>query len=220
MKFSKNGGRVLALRGRVLAGIVISLVSIFVLGCLVILRPIRERKNIALAEIESLSLDLERLNVLQDNITGTQARLAHLRAQLGKARQELPEQREIPGLLTVISERANEAGLEVRLFQPRDEVFRDFYAEVPVQIIVEGTYNEVARFFDEVSRLGRIVTVGEVAMRSSEPMEPNAKGDHSLDGQKRSKDTQKSAKKLVTSCIVSTFRLLSEGEITSKPRSK
>ena len=210
---SYKGETVLTLRGRILAGIAISLVTIFVVGWFVLLKPIRERKESALAEMRSLSIDLERLKGLQDNVPGIQSRLAHLRAQLAKARDELPEKREIPGLLSAISERANEAGLEVRLFQPRDEVLRDFYAEVPVQIIVDGTYHEVAQFFDQVSRLDRIVTVGEVSMRNSEPAEPSAKGAYSYGRGKGSKDGERSAQKLLTSCIVTTFRLLAEGEM-------
>jgi type IV pilus assembly protein PilO len=53
------------------------------------------------------------------------------------------------------------------LFQPLPEVQRGFYAEVPVRIEVEGSYHEVAMFFDRVGKLNRIVNIRDITM--SEP---------------------------------------------------
>jgi type IV pilus assembly protein PilO len=40
------------------------------------------------------------------------------------------------------------------------EVTHDFYAEVPFRIAIEGNYHDLARFFERVGRLPRIVNVG------------------------------------------------------------
>ena len=79
------------------------------------------------------------------------------------ALRELPEKREIPELLQSISGLARDAGLEVTLFQPKPEVPKDFYAEVPVAINVEGTYHQLLTFFDEVGHLTRVVNLSEIA---------------------------------------------------------
>ncbi|MBW2742582.1 MAG: type 4a pilus biogenesis protein PilO [Deltaproteobacteria bacterium] len=73
------------------------------------------------------------------------------------AMKALPDKKEIPSLLTGISEAGKEAGLEFLLFQPESEINKDFYAEIPVSIKVAGNYHNVGLFFDNVSRLYRIV---------------------------------------------------------------
>ncbi len=87
-----------------------------------------------------------------------------LNEELSRALKELPNEREIPGLLRNISHLGRKNGLEFALFQPLPEVRRDFYAEVPVEIIVSGTYHEVALFFDRVGKLPRIVNIRNVKM--------------------------------------------------------
>ncbi|MBU4503463.1 MAG: type 4a pilus biogenesis protein PilO, partial [Proteobacteria bacterium] len=56
------------------------------------------------------------------------------------AMKALPDKKEIPSLLTNISESGKEAGLEFLLFQPESEINKDFYAEIPVSIKVAGNY--------------------------------------------------------------------------------
>ena len=82
-----------------------------------------------------------------------------LEVKLKIALEELPDEKEIPELLKSVSDLAKDAGLEVSLFRPEPEIQRDFFAEVPVTMIVEGTYHQVATFFDEVGRMARIVNL-------------------------------------------------------------
>jgi len=91
-----------------------------------------------------------------------------LNEELSRALKELPNEREIPGLLRNISHLGRKNGLEFLLFQPLPEVRRDFYAEVPVEIVVTGTYHEVALFFDRVGKLPRIVNIRNVKMSDPE----------------------------------------------------
>lgn len=84
------------------------------------------------------------------------------------AKKVLPEKNEIPSLLTSISQSGQNAGLEFVLFQPRPEVEMDFYAEIPVSIKVTGGYHNVAAFFDNVSKLFRIVNIKDIHMKSDQ----------------------------------------------------
>jgi type IV pilus assembly protein PilO len=99
-------------------------------------------------------------------------------AQIGKFRQEmkaaeedfrisrnaLPDKEEIPLLLTSVSQFGHDAGLEFILFEPKPEILRDFYAEIPVSITVTGNYHHVGMFFDKVSNLHRIVNIMDIKM--------------------------------------------------------
>lgn len=99
--------------------------------------------------------------------------LQHLVADLKLALKELPEDREIPGLLKGISSLGKKVGLEVRRFQPLPENMREYVAEVPVSLEVQGSYHEVAMFFDRLSKMNRIVYISEIEM--AEPEERGGK---------------------------------------------
>ena len=81
--------------------------------------------------------------------------------------KKLPEKKEIPALLSSVSQSGRDAGLEFLLFQPEPEQNKDFYAEIPVSIKVTGNYHNVALFFDMVARLSRIVNIDNIKMAST-----------------------------------------------------
>ncbi|GAB6909911.1 Pilus assembly protein PilO [Desulfosarcina cetonica] len=76
----------------------------------------------------------------------------------------LPEKEEIPTLLTGISKAGKDSGLTFVLFQPKPEVKKDFYAEIPLALRVTGDYHGVATFFESVAELNRIVNIRDINM--------------------------------------------------------
>ena len=74
----------------------------------------------------------------------------------------LPEKEEIPTLLTGISKAGRDSGLEFVLFEPKPEVEKEFYAEIPVAMKVTGDYHGVATFFESVAELNRIVNIRNI----------------------------------------------------------
>lgn len=93
-----------------------------------------------------------------------QEKMQEAEAQFRTAMRALPEKEEIPSLLTNISKSGKDAGLEFLLFEPKPEVRKEFYAEIPVAINVIGGYHDVAVFLDKVARLSRIVNVRDISM--------------------------------------------------------
>jgi type IV pilus assembly protein PilO len=125
----------------------------------------------------------ERLKELENRLTTLKTTLASYRqkaatlekyekkmddaqARFNLAMRALPDKKEIPSLLTGISRSGSDAGLEFLLFQPKAQVDKEFYAEIPVSIKVQGGYHEVATFFDQVARLYRIVNIDDITMKS------------------------------------------------------
>ena len=94
--------------------------------------------------------------------------LAKLKIEEEKAAQKLPSQKEIPTLLTDISNAGHVQGLEFLLFAPEAEIPRDLYAEVPVGIEVRGSFHATVLFMDQVAKLFRIVTFANMSL---EPVE-------------------------------------------------
>lgn len=100
------------------------------------------------------------------NLAALQKEIRELDARLKEAVAQLPNKREIPDLLSSISNKARESGLEIVLFRPRAENYQDFYAEVPVDIIVKGRFHNVVSFFDEVGRLDRLVNINNIGFKN------------------------------------------------------
>jgi type IV pilus assembly protein PilO len=118
--------------------------------------------------------------------------LQQLDAELKKAVAQLPDKKEIAGLLSSISAKAQQAGLTVLLFRPRAETYQDFYAEVPVDISVKGNFHNTVSFFDEVGRLNRLVNIDNIGFKN-----PTVTGDSVV---------------LETTSVATAFRFLDEAE--------
>ncbi len=124
-----------------------------------------------LSEVESLKKNKANLKTQKSQVEARvankeifDAELERLTKELKMALKELPNDREIPGLLKGISSLGKKVGLEVRRFTPLPEERREYVAEVPVELEVEGSYHEVAMFFDRLSKMNRIVYVQEIDM--------------------------------------------------------
>ncbi|MEO6165342.1 MAG: type 4a pilus biogenesis protein PilO [Candidatus Binatia bacterium] len=100
------------------------------------------------------------------NMARLETELRAMEAKLKEAVAQLPDRKEIPDLLTNLSNKAREAGLEIVLFRPRNETFQEFYAEVPVDIVVRGGFHNAVGFFDEVGKLNRIVNIDNIDFRN------------------------------------------------------
>ena len=131
--------------------------------------PVSGRVSDLKSEQQTLLTQLAAIQQQVDQREAFRERLKELMDELKVALRELPENREIPGLLRSIDKLGKNVGLEVRRFQPLDENVRQYVAEVPVALEVEGDYHQVASFFDRLSKMNRIVYVEDIEM--SDPVE-------------------------------------------------
>jgi type IV pilus assembly protein PilO len=79
--------------------------------------------------------------------------------------QRLPAEKEIPSLLKRVASLGQEADLDVTLFKPGAAVMKEFYAEIPVQLKIAGTYHDLGLLFEQLGRLERIVNVADLTIR-------------------------------------------------------
>ncbi|MGA9852896.1 MAG: type 4a pilus biogenesis protein PilO [Gammaproteobacteria bacterium] len=91
--------------------------------------------------------------------------LEEMRRSFGTMLRQLPGKTEIPNLLQDISQTAQIDGLKQDLFKPDNEVKKDFYAEQPIEIQVEGTYPQFGKFVSDMAALPRIVTVHDINIK-------------------------------------------------------
>lgn len=93
---------------------------------------------------------------------------------------QLPEQKDMPGILSAVEGLGKEIGVKVISFIPSKEIVRDFYVEIPILLKVEATFEQLQMFVDELSRFGRIIFVEELAL--SNPKAYQLSGRVSLSG--------------------------------------
>ncbi len=98
------------------------------------------------------------------NLESYEKQLDEMRESFGAMLRQLPNQTEVADLLVDVSQTGLASGLEFVLFQPRAEVPREFYAELPISIQVIGNYHEFGDFVSGVAALPRIVTVHNVGI--------------------------------------------------------
>ncbi|PLX96961.1 MAG: pilus assembly protein PilO [Desulfuromonas sp.] len=101
---------------------------------------------------------------IANNLPRFKAEYEKMKKQLDLALNELPNESEIPSLLTSIAGLARDNGLEVVEFKPEKERPKGFYAEVPVSLKLKGSYHEMALFCEAVSKLPRIVNIDNLVM--------------------------------------------------------
>jgi type IV pilus assembly protein PilO len=160
-----------------------------------------ENLDLLKLEVDEMQQSVQKHQAIATRLDELKARLTSLDEALKVAITLLPETREIPELLTQISQLGSTAGLEFRLFKPEPEKLADFYAEVPVSLAILGSFHDLARFFDHLSQLSRIVNVTDIKISLT-------------------KDSV-GAQTLATSCLLTTFRFLepreADGNKAAKP---
>jgi type IV pilus assembly protein PilO len=148
--------------------------------------------------LEELQRQIADNRRIANNLPRYKSEYEQLKKDLDAALTELPNQKEIPSLLTGISSVGKAAGLDFLLFRPKPEVPKDFYAEVPVDIAVSGTFYNVAEFFVAVSKLPRIVNINSVNFSDIK-----AAGGRTT---------------LKVNCLATTFRFLDKKEIKDEKK--
>jgi len=152
-------------------------------------------------DLKSAKDKLVRLKDVEKNLRAFKKKYRQTELEFQEALKLLPNKEEIPTLLSSISNLGAQSGLEFLLFQPQREVARNFYAEIPLKLEVTGPYHNVATFFDKVSRLSRIVNIGDVDMRE-------------MTAAKSQKDTVI----LKTGCTATTYKFIEVKEEPKKGR--
>ena len=124
-------------------------------------------------ERDSKTAQKRNLQAEVDNAKTTAARLPEFRreverkeATLQALSRILPSQKEVDDLLRKVQQLAAESSLDVLRFKPEATKPQNFYAEWPISLELDGSYHNLAYFFDRLSRLSRIVNVSNLEVEA------------------------------------------------------
>ena len=131
------------------------------------------------------------------NLDAYKKQLADIQQSFGALLKQLPNKQEMDALVTDVNQAGLGRGLQFELFRPGAETKNEFYAELPIQIKVTGSYHDIAAFTSDVAKLSRIVTIHNISLV------PAKGGD------------------LAMEAVAKTYRYLDEEEIAAnKPQKK
>jgi type IV pilus assembly protein PilO len=171
--------------------IVLILAEIAALFFFLILPRYKDMKDLE-EKLANLQQQVQENRILAAKLPILQKEYDQLNRQLEAALTELPNEKEIPGLLTSVTDEGKKAGLDFLVFRPKPEQPKDFYAAVPVDIVISGPFSSVGNFFAAVGNLPRIMNISNVNFS-----EIKGTGNQNL---------------LKVTCLATTFRFLEKEE--------
>jgi len=143
-------------------------------------------------ELNKLARELNESKTIARDLEKFKGQVEKLNVELANALTQLPNEKEIPEILRNISSLGKESNLEFTLFKPKPEEPQEFYARVPIELIVLGSYHNTGMFFDKVGKLPRIINVVNFNMTQAKDVKGKAETDIFVK----------------TSCLVNTYRFV------------
>ena len=98
------------------------------------------------------------------NLEALQAQRIQVDQYVERLQKQLPSKAEMAALLSDINQAGIGRGLQFELFKPGQVVVRDYYAELPIDIKVSGSYHDIGAFAADMANLPRIVTLNNLSL--------------------------------------------------------
>lgn len=148
-------------------------------------------------ELKQVEKNLNKAKLNAKQINRYRLMMKESRVKFNTVIKALPDKQEIPSLLANISKSGQDVGLKFLLFQPKPEIEKGNFAEIPVSIKVVGNYHSVALFFDRVANFTRYVNIKNISMAP-----------------------QKVGNELLTKCTAVTYKFIEEPSKKASPTKK
>ena len=136
--------------------------------------PVRADMSSRQQQLVSLRGDITKGLATARKLPEFRAQVSELEGRLDNLKAVLPEEKDASDLLRRMQTEASRSNLEIKSFKPSPTVTKQLHAEWPISLELEGTYHNLALFFDRVGKFTRIVNISGVDVRGKEKPEPNA----------------------------------------------
>jgi type IV pilus assembly protein PilO len=161
--------------------------------------PFREEMQTREAQLTALRGDIAKGLATEKQLPQFRAEVSDLEGRLGTLAATLPEEKDAADLLRRMQTVATQSNLTIKSFKPSPTVTKTLHAEWPIALQLEGTYHNLALFFDRIGKFTRIVNITGLDIQARPTPEPNAT--------------------ITASCVATTFVLL-EKPLPPKPGAK
>lgn len=139
-----------------------TLVGVIVLGWFLYLSG--QQDELELGEQEEVKLREEYQTKVRQaiNLEGLRKQRDQVNEYVATLEKQLPSKAEMDALLSDINQAGLGRGLQFELFKPGQVVVKDYYAELPIDIKVTGSYHDIGAFTSDIANLPRIVTLNNM----------------------------------------------------------
>lgn len=179
-------------------------VGIFAAGELLEISPVKARID-ERAKLErdhqKLVAEVSRLQAVKQQHADFQARLQSLEEQLARSRTFVPEAKQTDDFMRTLESAALNTQISMRRLSAESVVMKEFYAELPFEVDLDGAYYNLAQFFTRLGGTTRIINAGQLDLQGSE----DAKGQYQYTP----------GTTVVGSCTITTYYTPSEEELAA-----
>jgi len=151
-----------------LAIIAVLAVALAAVVYMLLLRPLVAERSAIQKEIVQLESAVAQATAVESQLSQFQREVTALDARLIELRRILPNQKETPDVLRNVQQMASESRLQIVKFVPQPVASRGFYADWPIRMELEGSYNALGSFFEKIGRFTRIVNIDNIGVKGIE----------------------------------------------------
>ncbi len=183
-------------------------VALFLAGEMVPYSPVKElREQYArkVAERDRLQGEVAVLQQIQDRHREFQSRIEAMEQQLLLSKVVIPDEKRTDDFMRSMQEASTNSLVAIRRLTAKPVVYQQYYAEMPIEIEIDGAYYSLLEFYERLSRLTRVVNVGELKLDGVE-----SKGR----GAQRKYEYQPGTS-VAGTCLVTTYYTPSQAELAA-----
>ena len=130
--------------------------------------PVRADFQSRQQQLVGLRADITKGLTTAKKLPEFRAQVGELEARLENLRAVLPEEKDAADLLNRMQTVASQSSLTIKGFKPGATVTKQLHAEWPISLELEGTYHNLATFYDRVGKFTRIVNVSGVNIKAKD----------------------------------------------------
>jgi type IV pilus assembly protein PilO len=127
----------------------------------------RDANAVAQKDLNAKLQENAQLEPYRSKLADIDRQIANLQQQLEIERRIVPDEKEVSNFMTMLDAEANKAGVWLRRYTADPVNSKEFYTEVPFEVELDGPYYSMLGFFDQVSKLERIVNVGNLMVATT-----------------------------------------------------
>ena len=136
--------------------------------------PARAEMAVRAAQLEAIKADVAKGQETAKQLPEFRSQVDDLELRLVSLRAVLPEEKDAGDLLRRLQTVATQSNLQIKSFRPSPIVTKTLHAEWPIALELDGTYHNLAIFFDRVGKFTRIVNITGVDIQGKTKPEPNS----------------------------------------------
>ena len=124
--------------------------------------------------LSALNIDVTKGMATARRLGEFQSEVTNLEHRLDSLKNVLPEQKDVADILRRLQGLATQSNLTLLRFTPAGQKQQPLYLEVPYRLTAEGSFHNLALFFDRVSKFPRIINIGDISVTAKAGQTPNS----------------------------------------------